>query len=97
MTTDSILEVRRRLCELEAQAWRGKEFGIASPGEDIARRAPLEALNASGQASALATRIRASRAGWAAGQQRVAGPVADQVAGQCGRNPLRDIVELGRR
>ena len=97
MTTVSILQARRRLCERVARAWRGKEFGITRPGEDRSRRAPLEALNASGQASALATRIRASRAGWAAGQQRVAGPVADQVAGQCGRNPLRDIVELGRR
>ena len=54
MTTVSILQARRRLSELVARAWRGKEFGITRPGEDLARRAPLEALNPSGQASALA-------------------------------------------
>ena len=97
MTTVSILQARRRLCERVARARRGKEFGITRPGEDLARRAPLEALNPSGQASALAARIRASRAGSAASQQRVAGPVADQVAGQGGRIPLRDMVQLGRR
>ena len=97
MTTVSILQAWRRLSELVARAWRGKEFGITRPGEDFARRAPLDALNASGQASALAARIRASRAGSTAGQQRVAGPVADQVAGHGGRTPLRDMVQLGRR
>ena len=93
MTTVSILQAWRRLSELVARAWRGKEFGITRPGEDLARRAPHEALNASGQASALAARIRASRAGSAAGQQRV----AEQSAGQGGRIPLRDMVQLGRR
>ena len=97
MTTVSILQAWRRLSELVARAWRGKEFGITRPGEYLARRASLEALNASGQASALAARIRASRAGSAAGKQRGAGPMADQVAGQGGRIPLRDMVQLGRR
>ena len=93
MNTVSILEVRRRLCEIVARAWRGKEFGITRPGEDLARRAPHEALNPSGQASALAARIRASRAGSAAGQQRV----AEQSAEQGGRIPLRDMAQMGRR
>ena len=101
MTTVSILQAWRRQSELVARAWCGKEFGITRPGEDLARREPLEALNASGQASALAARIRASRAGSAAGPPRVAEPVAEQVAepaaGQGGRTPLRDMVELGRR
>ena len=101
MTTVSILQAWRRLSELVARAWRGKEFGITRPGEDLARREPLEALNASGQASALAARIRASRARSAAGKQRAAGPMADQVAdqteGRGGRTPLRDMVQLGRR
>ena len=93
MTTVSILQAWRRLSELVARAWRGKEFGITRPGEDFARRAPLDALNASGQASALAARIRASRAGSTAGQQRV----AEQSAGQGGRIALRYMVQLGRR
>ena len=93
MTTVSILQAWRRLSELVARAWRGKEFGITRPGEDFARRAPLDALNASGQASALAARIRASRAGSAAGQQWV----AEQSAGQGCRTPLPDMVQLGRR
>ena len=97
MTTVSILQAWRRQSELVARAWCGKEFGITRPGEDLARRAPREALNASGQASALAARIRASRAGSAAGKQRAAGPGADQVAGQGGRTPLHDMVQLGRR
>ena len=97
MTTVSIRQARRRLSELVARAWCGKEFGITHPGEDLARRAPIEALNPSGPASALAARIRASRAGWDAGQHRAAGPMADQVAGQGGRTPLRDMVQLGRR
>ena len=93
MNTVSILQAWRRQSEFVARAWRGNEFGITRPGEDLARRVQREALNPSGQASALAARIRASRAGSAAGQQRV----AEQSAGQGGRIALRYMVQLGRR
>ena len=97
MTTVGISDAKRRLSELVARAGRGEAILITYRDKVVARLMPLEALTPSGRASALAARIRASRAGSAARQQRLADPMAEQGAGQGDGTTLRDMVQVGRR
>ncbi|MBA2723217.1 MAG: type II toxin-antitoxin system Phd/YefM family antitoxin [Methylibium sp.] len=81
MTTVGIFEAKSRLSELVARAARGEEIVITRHGEPVARLMPPRVPDALGQAHALATRIRSSRAGQAPG---------DGVA-------IPDMIEEGRR
>ena len=81
MTTVGIFEAKNRLSELVERAARGEEIVITRRGEQVARLMPPRVPDALGQAYALATRIRRSRAG---------GPPGDDTS-------IRDMIEEGRR
>ncbi|MBI3368804.1 MAG: type II toxin-antitoxin system prevent-host-death family antitoxin [Burkholderiales bacterium] len=81
MTTVGIFEAKNRLSELVERAARGEEIVITRRGEQVARLMPPQATDARHLASALAARIRKSRAG------QTLGGVAS----------IRDMIEEGRR
>ncbi|MEP7247820.1 MAG: type II toxin-antitoxin system prevent-host-death family antitoxin [Gammaproteobacteria bacterium] len=81
MTTVGIFDAKNRLSELVERAARGEEIVITRRGEQVARLMPPRAPDALGQAQALASRIRRSRAGQ---------PLGDGVS-------IRDMIEEGRR
>lgn len=81
MTRIGIFEAKNRLFELVARAARGEEIVITRRGAQVARLMAPEAPNAQGQASALAERIRRSRAG-----QTLGGTVS-----------IRELIDDGRR
>jgi prevent-host-death family protein len=81
MTTVGIFDAKNRLSELVERASRGEEIVITRRGEQVARLMPPRAPDARGQAQALASRIRRSRAGQSPG---------DGVS-------IRDMIEEGRR
>jgi prevent-host-death family protein len=81
MNTVGIFEAKNRLSELVERAARGEEIAITRRGVEVARLMAPVRPDAQSQASALAQRIRASRAGHALG------PGAS----------LRQMVEEGRR
>ena len=81
MTSIGIFEAKNRLSELVARAARGEEIVITRRGEQVARLMAPVAPNAQGQASALAERIRRSRAG-----QTLGGTVS-----------IRELIDEGRR
>ena len=81
MDTIGIFDAKNRLSELVERAARGEEIVITRRGEQVARLVPPLAIDSRGRASALAARIRKTRAVPAGG---------DRVA-------LRDMVEEGRR
>ncbi len=81
MTTVGIFEAKNRLSELVERAARGEEIVITRRGEQVARLMPPRRPDALGQAHALATRIRRSRAGQAQGDG----------------TSIREMIEEGRR
>ena len=81
MTTVGIFEAKNRLSELVERAARGEEIIITRRGEQIARLMPPRVADASGQARALAARIRKSRVGHALG----------------GGLSVTDLIQEGRR
>ena len=81
MTTVGIFDAKNRLSELVERASRGEEIVITRRGEQVARLMPPRAPDALGQAQALASRIRRSRADQ---------PPGDGVS-------IRDMIEEGRR
>ena len=81
MNTVGIFDAKNRLSELVERAARGEEIVITRRGEQVARLMPPRAPDALGQAQALATRIRRSRAGQ---------PPGNEVS-------IRAMIEEGRR
>ena len=81
MTTVGIFEAKNRLSELVERAAGGEEIVITRRGAEVARLMPPRVSDAMGQAHALATRIRHSRAG--------------QLPGN--GTTIRDMIEEGRR
>ncbi|MBA3597227.1 MAG: type II toxin-antitoxin system prevent-host-death family antitoxin [Methylibium sp.] len=81
MTSFGIFEAKNRLSELVERAARGEEIVITRRGQQVARLMPPRAPDTIGQAHALATRIRRSRAGQAPGDG----------------GSIRDMIEEGRR
>jgi len=63
MTTVGIFEAKNRFSELVERSAHGEEITITRRGEQAARLIPPRTPNALGQAHALASRIRRSRAG----------------------------------
>jgi len=81
MTIVGIFESKNRLSELVERAARWEEIVITRRGEQAARLMPPRTPDALGQALALASRIRRSRAGQPSGYGRL----------------MRDIIKEGRR
>ena len=81
MITVGIFEAKNRLSELVERAARGEEIVIIRRGEQVARLMPPRTPDPLGQAHALATRIRRSRAGQETGDG----------------TSFRDMIEEGRR